>query len=196
MAKILSVRNKKKLSFDIHPCADEAYQFFHAQMFLFHKTELGTQVLNGLQKGQIFSVVQASSSKCYLFSGFEIHGFSINEFDMSNHQVVIYDDLAEEDIELLAWAGVFRVLLSSVQGGRVETLRKAINEQVPKSVLNSVFSVKTLTQDFVARCTPYSLAGLKKQSKKSAIIPTASEPETKTDSIFEQLTREVRSNES
>ncbi len=196
MAKFLSVRNKKNLSVDVHPRAYEAYRFFHAQMFLFYKTELSTQVLEGLQKGQFFSVVRASNSQCYLFSGFEIHGFSINEFDMSDHQVVIYDDLTEEEIELLAWTGVFRVLLSSVQGGRVEALRKAINEQVPKSVLNSVFSVKALTQDFVARCTPYSLAGIKKQSKKIAIITAGSELETKTDSIFEQLTREVRSNES
>ncbi|MGY5612459.1 hypothetical protein [Vibrio brasiliensis] len=192
MVKFLSERNKKNLSVDIHPRAYEAYQFFHAQMFLFHKTELGTHVLHGLQKGQFFSVVQNSGSKCYLFSGFEIHGFSIGEFDMSTHKVVVYDDLDDDEIEILAWSGVFRVLLSSVQGGSMEALRKSINKQVPKSVLSSIFSVKTLTQEFIAKCTPYSLAGLKKQNKKSVVTA----PDTRTISIFEQLTSEIRDDES
>lgn len=192
--KILSARNKKKLSIELHPCATEAYQFFHAQRFLFHKTELGSHVLDELQKGQFFSVVQASSSLCYLFSGFEIHGFSIHEFDMKNHQIVIYDDLTEEQIELLAWVGVLRTLFSSIQGGSIETLRQSINKQVPKPILNSIFSKKILTQNFIAKCTPYSTAGLKKQNKKRAA--PSSEPDIKPLSIFEQLTREVSNNES
>lgn len=106
MARFLPERRKKNLSLHIHPCAYEAYRFFHSQEFLFDNTKLEFDVLQALQIGQQFSVCLPSDQECYLFSGFEIPGFTIEQFDMRRHELLVYDDISDEEIERRAWTGV------------------------------------------------------------------------------------------
>jgi len=165
MTKFLSARKKKNLSIDIHPKAYDAYHFFHSQAFLFDKTNMGTDALNALQYGQFFSVTHQSEKKAYLFSGFEILGFSISDFDIKKHMIIIHEDLSDAEIELLAWMGVTRGILSSVQESQLETFRKALNKSAPEPVIQKLFLAKKLTQTQLAKCTPLSISGLKKQKK-------------------------------
>ncbi|MDG3085273.1 hypothetical protein P7F88_03810 [Vibrio hannami] len=165
MARFLSQLKKKNLSVDIHPRAIDAYRFYHSQAFLFDKTHFKIDALKSLQHGQIFSAIHSSSSKCFLFGGFEVLGFSVHQFDIMSHTVIVYDDLEDDEIELIAWMGVMRSLTSTVQNSQLELLRKSINVSAPDTVLQKIFTAKKLTQRKLAECTALTVSGLKKQHK-------------------------------
>lgn len=191
LTKFLSARKKKNLSVHVHPRANSAYEFFHSQAFLFDKTAFGSGTIEALHYGQFFSATHPSPTKCYLFSGFEIPGFSIHQFEVNKHNVIIFDELSDDDIELSAWAGVFRVLLSSTQPSQLEPLRKAINTTAPKIIIEKLFSCKKITQQFLANCTYLTVSGLKKQKPPSSISPRLPTQPKGSLSIFEQLVNQA-----
>ncbi|MGX9417784.1 hypothetical protein ACWU4D_10580 [Vibrio sp. WJH972] len=190
MAKFLSSRKKKKLSSDIHIKAYPAYDFFNSQAFLFDKPSLGIDTLNAIQFGQIFSATHPSPSKCYIFSGFEIPGFSIHQFDIHKHAVVIFDDLNDDEIELRAWTGVFRVLIASTRNNQLEPLRKSVNNSAPTSIIEHLFSSKKITQEYFAKCSRMTISGLKKQRelREQPLITSHTKGSLESEpTIFEQL---------
>lgn len=190
--KFLSVRKKKNLSVEIHPRAYDAYHFFHSQSFLFDKTNIGIGALDTLQYGQFFSIIHQSEKMAYLFSGFEILGFSINQFDIKKHMIIVYEDLSDTEIEIIAWTGVLRILLSSVKESQLETFRKSFNESVPKSITKKLFSAKKLTQSQLAKCTPLSVSGLKKQKITDNTDRSEFKQNTTQSDIFENLINEAK----
>lgn len=188
----MSVRKKKNLSVEIHPRAYEAYHFFHSQQFIFEKTNLGIDTLEAIQQGQIFSVIHPSKENAYLFSGFEILGFSISQFNIKKHMAIVHEDLNDIDIEIAAWAGVIRTILSSIQERKLEPFRKSFNESAPEFVIQKLFSTKKLTQKNLSKCTPLSLSGLKKQKKTdNTDIPKFEQNNTQSD-ILEKLINEAK----
>jgi len=192
MAKFLSTKKKKNLLIELHPRAYEAYYFFHSQSFLFDKTNMGIETLKSIQYGQIFSVTHPSKDNAYLFSGFETLGFSINEFDFKNNIIAVQNELRDAEIEMIAWTGVLRTLLSSIRESQLETFRKSLNESVPVYIIQQFFSAKKLTQAKLAKCTPLSISGLKKQRRINNTDRPDFEQNNIQSDIFESLINEAK----
>ncbi|MFT6925495.1 MAG: hypothetical protein ACJAZP_001075 [Psychromonas sp.] len=194
LAKFLSVRKKKNLSIELHPRASDAYHFFHSQPFIFDKANLGIDALEAIQHGQIFSVIHPSTEKCFLFSGFEILGFSISQFDIKQHIIIVHENLTDTEIEFTAWAGVIRTILSSIQESQLESFRKSFNESAPDFIIEKLFSSKKVTQKHLAECTSLSISGLKKQKKADVPeLPEFVQNNVQSD-IFEKLINEKNRN--
>lgn len=190
----MAARTKKNLSIELHHRASDAYDFFHSQSFLFDKTKMSSETLSSLQNGQFFSVVHQLDDTALLFSGFEILGFSINQFDMSEHNIIAHDDLNDSEIEIAAWTGVIRTLLSSIQDSQLEIFRKSFNESAPESIIKKLFSAKKLTQNKLAKYTSLSVSGLKKQNNSANYELSEIEQNNVQSDIFEKLINEANRN--
>ena len=188
LARLLSTAKKKETSIELHPLVENAYSFFHSQSFLFDKVNLGLNVLESLQSEQIFSVTQTCDGKYLLISGFEILGFSIENFDFRNRILIVYDNLSDKEIEEKAWSGVFKILLSSMQENQLEPFRKSLNDSAPEFFLQKIFLSKKLTQKKLSGFSPISISGLKKQRKK---VTSIAPPQPLNDSDITQNNSET-----
>jgi len=194
LTRIFTTPKQKKIAISLHPSAENAYTFFHSQSFVFDKINLGLDTLGSLYTDQIFSVTRSCEDKYLLISGFEILGFSFENFDFRNQILVVYDELSEKEIEEKAWAGVFKILLSSMQENQLEPFRKSLNNLAPTYIVQKLFQSKKLTQKKLSGYTQISISGLKKQKRKStSVIPfqpqnnTEREPKTILQNIYEAV---------
>jgi hypothetical protein len=198
MAKLLSQRTKKDLIVTIHPRAEDAYNFFLSQSQLFDKHRLGLTSLVGLLDGQIFSAIHGHANQYQLISGFNVIGFALNQFDFEHHQIIIYEEMSDTDIEIHAWKCVFRTLLTSMSNHQLEVFRRSLNQRTPSHIIEQVFSYKSLTQRRLSAITGISVSGLKKQhSLNKNLVFSDDNHHTFKDQkiIFERLINEIQ-NES
>lgn len=165
MAVILSKKKKKNLSIDIHPAAYAAYELYHSLGFMFDKTQLGTELLDRISQAQIYRAVYLTDDKIGLISGFEIVGFSLPSLKRNDVKILLEKDINEDEITMIAWSGVLRVLFSSVDSSSLELMRQALNLHAPDSIRRVFFNNQTLTQKHLSNFANISVSGLKKQRK-------------------------------
>ncbi len=150
MVRVLSKNKKRNLSVDIHPSAVDAFNFCTKQSFCFDKTLFKPNSLSLLDSTQIYRAILTSKNQCLLFSGFETIGFSLNNFDATTSEVLIYEKLTDKEIEQKAWLSVLRVMFSSIKGKHLESFRNTLNSYAPNDLVCSLFSSNKLTQKQLA----------------------------------------------
>ncbi|PNH88240.1 hypothetical protein C1M56_10495 [Vibrio diazotrophicus] len=196
MPKLLTLRTKKNLVITIHPLAENAYQFFRSQSFLFDKTKLSFSTIESLLEGHIFSATQPKKDQCLLIGGFDVIGFSLSNINFERHDLLIYEKMTDADIERFAWKSVLRTFLTSIDSHRLESIRVSLNDHAPAHIIQEVFSAKLLTQAQLANVANLSVSGLKKQKiSQAASSQVHHSPPTTNRHIFERLVSEAK-NES
>jgi hypothetical protein len=63
MARLLAQGAKKELRIDIHPCAEEAYQFFLSQTSLFNKNKFSLASLEDILEGHVFNAIHYKANQ-------------------------------------------------------------------------------------------------------------------------------------
>ncbi|CAH0536634.1 hypothetical protein [Vibrio marisflavi] len=183
MVRVLSKNKKRNLSVDIHPSAVDAFNFCTKQSFCFDKTLFKPNSLSLLDSTQIYRAILTSKNQCLLFSGFETIGFSLNNFDATTSEVLIYEKLTDKEIEQKAWLSVLRVMFSSIKGKHLESFRNTLNSYAPNDLVCSLFSSNKLTQKQLATLSNMAVSGIKKQKPS----PTSNVQDNHRVDIFKQI---------
>jgi hypothetical protein len=196
MARLLAQGAKKELRIDIHPCAEKAYQFFLSQTSLFNKNKFSLASLEDILEGHVFNAIHCKANQYQLISGFNVIGFSINQVDFKKHQIIIYENLSDTDIESHAWKCTLRSLLTSISSHHLEVFRKSLNQHAPSHIIKQIFASKSLTQQQLSTIADISVSGLKKQplGKKSTSFENDDPKQSGKQHliIFERLIRESK----
>ncbi|MGR5144355.1 hypothetical protein ACQKPX_22120 [Photobacterium sp. DNB23_23_1] len=188
MAKIISERDKKKLSISVHPAAKAAFDFFNNQAFLFDKTLFTIDALRTLNQYSTLHAVEQERRKVLLFSGFEYFGFDLSNTDFNKCTIIAHRDLTDNDIQLHAWTNITRTLLSSLQPQQIESFRRYFNQSAPNGIVQVLSNRNKISQPQLAKWTSLSRSGLARQKSRESESNNC-EPQSQP-SIFEKLIRE------
>lgn len=106
----------QKCTFQLHPKAVEAADFYQK---LSKKCSLDKLSLNKIEQffqnnRTYYARRIAKLNTIYIFSGFEFLQFSPHLITSSSANIILYPDITAEEIEEIAWAGVFRSIFSSL----------------------------------------------------------------------------------
>ncbi|MDV7106085.1 hypothetical protein R3X26_16930 [Vibrio sp. TH_r3] len=182
MAKLLSRRITNSCELRVHTHAKSAFEFYHSQTFLFQLDEFDAQIVAEMDQLTTLHVTRFKD-ELLLFSGFEFCTFDMSTTDLANYLVIEHDELSDSDIERASWNSVMKSVLSSVDSLQLETLRRAINEDMPEYLRRNYFDAKKLSQTKIANHTHSSRPRLAKQYKKEK-NKTRQPTSTSTDTAF------------
>ncbi|MCG9626554.1 hypothetical protein L1D34_17120 [Vibrio mediterranei] len=189
MSHILSNRSKNRLEFSIHSAALPAFSFFHSRQFWVDKAVMQQSSLDEINVGLTLQAVRISNNKIAIISGFESFSFSLTTLKLVDCEVLIHDEMSDVEVEKRAWLAVLRTMLSSIDNKSAEDFRRALNQQVPNTIIKSLFDKNKLSQKQLSVMTHSSRSSLAQQNAKAQTLQT---PSSEEPSIFEQLLRETK----
>ncbi|MFC5081007.1 hypothetical protein VTH8203_02805 [Vibrio thalassae] len=189
MSHLLSNRSKNRLEFSIHSAALPAFSFFHSRQFWVDKAVMQQSSLDEINVGLTLQAVRISNNKIAIISGFESFSFSLTTLKLVDCEVLIHDEMSDVEVEKRAWLAVLRTMLSSIDNKSAEDFRRALNQQVPNTIIKSLFDKNKLSQKQLSVMTHSSRSSLAQQNAKAQTLQT---PSSEEPSIFEQLLRETK----
>ena len=168
----------------MHPNAKPAFDFFFNHMHLFCRSRLNASTLQVLNQNQTFYGIRTQENEIALFSGYEFIGFDLANIEFTQHNVIIFSSLTDEEIIQQAWVAALYVVLTSPPTKHLEELRRVINNLVPTDYINLVFKKIKISQRTWSEFNGVSRDGLAKQSQST------NKPTELQISIFERLENE------
>ncbi|EAS63290.1 hypothetical protein VAS14_15952 [Vibrio angustum S14] len=182
--KLLSLKELKRCTFILHPNAKPAFDFFFNHTHLFCRSRLNASTLQVLNQNQTFYGIRTQENEIALFSGYEFIGFDLANIEFTQHNVIIFSSLTDEEIIQQAWVAALYVVLTSPPTKHLEELRRVINNLVPTDYINLVFKKIKISQRTWSEFNGVSRDGLAKQSQST------NKPTDLQISIFERLENE------
>lgn len=191
MIRLLSQKDKRNLSFLIHPSAQEAFSFYQSLNHQFSFNQINSEHSQAFFcNGQTLHATRHKNTVFYLFSGFEHRIFNISQTDHSYSNILIYpSDYDAIDIEMQAWRGVLTTVFSSIRSDSLGILYHQINDQLPKRYISLLFGKNSLSEQKLAEISTTTRSTIAKQRERIQQSKKQKNEQTPQPTIFDLLTR-------
>ncbi len=195
---LLSAIKKKNISLEIHPAAQDAFDFYLAIEKLFHIEKLDTHAILFFEKSLILTAVEPVDSVLKIISGFEHCAFDLTKSDFSNLNIIIHKPtISDEDLSEIAWSCVIEKIFTSINQQKLGLFMDLVNEKTPEKIIKNLFLNKHLSELKLANLTIHSRACIAKQrqlirSEKTELFDTENPKSISKESIFFEMSDEIQ----